>query len=212
MYLEEYHHSNCHYLFSLLWVLMSYWCQRFHYLLKGHIFFCKYYFDSSDLGTIHYTGIWAWGQFLDVRMLSCFSHVWLCTTPWTVAYQAPLSMEFSRQEHWSGLPFPSQEYLPDPGIEAVSLTSPSLADGFFTTSTTSGYIWRCNWLALCHTSLEKSMATHSSICAWRIPWTVEPGGLQSMGSQRVRWDWSDLASKQAMLHFLSALWYTAWFC
>ena len=38
-------------------------------------------------------------------------------------------------------------------------------------------------------SLEKEMATHSSIFAWRIPWTEEPGGLQSMGSQRVRHDW-----------------------
>ena len=39
-------------------------------------------------------------------MLSCFSHVRLCATPWTVAHQAPLSTEFSRQEYWSGLPFP----------------------------------------------------------------------------------------------------------
>ena len=37
-------------------------------------------------------------------------------TSWTVAHQDPLSMEFPRQEHWSGLPFPSAEYLPDPGI------------------------------------------------------------------------------------------------
>ena len=37
-------------------------------------------------------------------------------------------------------------------------------------------------------SLEEGMATHSSILAWRIPWTEEPGGLQSMGSQRVRHD------------------------
>ena len=41
--------------------------------------------------------------------------------------------------------------------------------------------------------LEKEMATHSSILAWRIPWTEEPGGLQSMGSQMVGHDWSDLA-------------------
>ena len=41
--------------------------------------------------------------------------------------------------------------------------------------------------------LEEGMATHSSILFWRIPWTEEPGGLQSMGSQRVRHDWSDLA-------------------
>ena len=39
--------------------------------------------------------------------------------------------------------------------------------------------------------LEEGMATHSSILAWRIPWTEEPGGLQSMGSQRVGHDWSD---------------------
>jgi len=41
--------------------------------------------------------------------------------------------------------------------------------------------------------LEEEMATHSSVLAWRIPWTEEPGGLQSMGSQRVRHDRSDLA-------------------
>ena len=46
-----------------------------------------------------------------------FSRVWLFGTPWTVAYQVPLSMEFSRQEYWSGLPFPSPGVLPDPGIE-----------------------------------------------------------------------------------------------
>ena len=40
-------------------------------------------------------------------LLSCFSRVRLCATPWTAAYQAPLSLGFSRQEHWSGLPFPS---------------------------------------------------------------------------------------------------------
>ena len=45
------------------------------------------------------------------------SHVWLFETPLTVAHQAPLSMGFSRQEHWSGLPFPSPGDLPDPGIE-----------------------------------------------------------------------------------------------
>ena len=45
------------------------------------------------------------------------SHVRLFATPWNVAYQAPPSMEFSRQEYWSGLPFPSPGDLPDPGIE-----------------------------------------------------------------------------------------------
>ena len=48
------------------------------------------------------------------------SRVRLFATPWTVAYQAPLSMGFSRQEYWSGLPFPSPGDLPDPGIEPGS--------------------------------------------------------------------------------------------
>ena len=61
------------------------------------------------------------------------SHVHLFMTPWTVAHQAPLSMWISRQEYWSGLPFPSPGDLPDPGIEPESLVSPALAGGFFTT-------------------------------------------------------------------------------
>ena len=52
--------------------------------------------------------------------------VQLFTIPWTVAHQAPLSMEFSRQEDWSGLPFPSPGDLPDSGIKPVSLMSPAL--------------------------------------------------------------------------------------
>ena len=57
-----------------------------------------------------------------------FSHVQLFATPWTVAHQAPPSMGFSRQEYWSGLPFPSPGNLPDPGIEP---RSPALqADAF----------------------------------------------------------------------------------
>ena len=48
------------------------------------------------------------------------SHVRLFAAPWTIAYQAPPSMEFSRQEYWSGLPFPSPEDLPNPGMEPGS--------------------------------------------------------------------------------------------
>ena len=50
------------------------------------------------------------------------SRVSLFVTPWTIAYQTPPSMEFSRQEYWSGLPFPSPEDLPNPGIEPGSPT------------------------------------------------------------------------------------------
>ena len=59
-----------------------------------------------------------------------------CVTPWTVAHQGPLSMGFTRQEYWSGLLCIPPGYLPDQGIEPVSLTSRALADGFFTTSIT----------------------------------------------------------------------------
>ena len=71
-----------------------------------------------------------------VCMLSHFSHVQLFATPGTAALQAPLSMEFSRQEYWSGLPFPPPGDLPNPGIKPVSLTSPALAGGFFIISAT----------------------------------------------------------------------------
>ena len=60
----------------------------------------------------------------------------LCVAPWTEARQAPLSMGFSRQEYWSGLPCPFPGDLPHPGIEPVSLASHALAHVFFTTSTT----------------------------------------------------------------------------
>ena len=53
--------------------------------------------------------------------MKSLSLVRLFVTPWTVAHQAPLSMGFSRQEYWSGLPFPSPGDLPDPGIELRSL-------------------------------------------------------------------------------------------
>ena len=55
---------------------------------------------------------WFWWKLL--------SHIWLFATPWIVARQAPLSMRFSKQEYWSGLPFPSPGYLPNPGIEPRS--------------------------------------------------------------------------------------------
>ena len=58
------------------------------------------------------------------------NHVRLFVTPWTLAREAPLSLEFSRQEYWKGLPFPPPQDLPDTRIKP---RSPSLAGGFFTT-------------------------------------------------------------------------------
>ena len=66
-------------------------------------------------------------------MLSHFSRVQLFAILWTIACQAPLSMGFSRQEYWSGLPCPPPGHLPDPEIKP---TSPALAGEFFTTCAT----------------------------------------------------------------------------
>ena len=71
-----------------------------------------------------------------MRTLSCFSCVRLFATPWTLAHQALLSMGFSRQEYWRGLPWPPSGVLPNPRVKSVSLMSPALAGRFFTTSTT----------------------------------------------------------------------------
>ena len=64
------------------------------------------------------------------------SRVWLFATPWTVAHQALLSMGFSRQEYWSGLPCFTPGDLPNSGIESVSLDSLASEGRFFTTSAT----------------------------------------------------------------------------
>ena len=64
-------------------------------------------------------GIWIETDAGEVRLL-LFSHVQLFVTPWTVAHKAPLSMGFSRQEYWGGLPFPSSGDLPNLGIKPVS--------------------------------------------------------------------------------------------
>ena len=62
-----------------------------------------------------------------------FSPIWLFAVPWTVSHHAPLFMEFSRQEYWSGLPFPMPGDLPDLGMEPMSPAFPTLAGRFFTT-------------------------------------------------------------------------------
>ena len=69
-------------------------------------------------------------------MLSRSRHGQLCATLWTVASQAPLSVGFSRQEYWSGLPGPPSRALLNAGMESESLQSPALAGTFFTTSAT----------------------------------------------------------------------------
>ena len=74
-------------------------------------------------------------------MLSHFGCVWLFVTLWTIAHQAPLSTGFSRQEYWSGFPYPPPEHFPDPGIKPLSLSS-ALAGKSFATSAT----WKAKFL------------------------------------------------------------------
>ena len=97
-------------------------------------------------------------------MLSCFSRVQLFVTPWTVACQAPLSMRFSRQECWSGLPFPSPGDLSDPGIKPASRMSPALAGGFFTTSATWEVLVLTSSSIKCHSLRGRGPHSTGLIC------------------------------------------------
>ena len=159
--------------------------------------------------------------FLTSVCVQLLSHVWLCATPWTVACQAPLSMEFFQARILELVAFPTPGDLPDPGMKPAPPVSSALAGGFFTTAppgkpllTSTLHMWDFSGGLVVKTlpasagdagdvgltpgsgrSLEEEMATHSSIFAWTDPdkdlilWTKEPGGLQSMGSQRFRHDW-----------------------
>ena len=95
-----------------------------------------------------------------VVVVQSLSHVQVSVTPWTVAHQAPLSMGFSRQEYWSGLPLPSPGDLPDPRIE---LASPALAGGFFTTEPPG----RC--LQLFHGNIQWLTVRCLSLSGWGAP-------------------------------------------
>ena len=64
-----------------------------------------------------------------------------------------------------------------------------------------GEFWECTFLMSSHPRLEKAMATHSSTLAWKIPWMEEPGGLKSMGSQRVRHSWATSCSLFTFMHW-----------
>ena len=86
--------------------------------------------------------------------------------PWTVAHQAPLSLEFSRQEYWSEVPFPSLGGLPKLGIEPVSLVSPALAGGFFTSA-----IWEAHIL---HIFLNKLAEVHENHVLSNWSFELEP--------------------------------------
>ena len=83
------------------------------------------------------------------------SRIQLFATPWTVARQAPLSTEFSRQEYKSTWSFPTPENFPNPGIELASLVIPALASGFITTVPPGNQVQICiSWMGYSHLALQ----------------------------------------------------------
>ena len=99
-----------------------------------------------------------WRRWVVCVCVQLLSGIRLFATPWTVAHQAPLSMEFSWQEYSSGLPFPSPGDLPDSGIKP---TSPAWADRCLPLSCTWGEIWAHD---------QFKMAPYTTLGAWSLPW------------------------------------------
>ena len=131
------------------------------------------------------------------QLLNC---VWLLVTPWTVAHQAPLFMEFPKQEYWSGLPFPtpSAECL-----DVIRLTEILLDNILATCWEELTYLKRPWWWERLKVGRE---GDDRGLNGWMASptqwtwvwvnsrswwWTGRPGVLQSMGLQRVRHDWAD---------------------
>ena len=88
-------------------------------------------------------------RFTAMTLLRVLSRVRLFAAPLTVVCQAPLPMEFSRQEFWSGVPLPTPRDLLDPGIKPTSLVSPALADRFFTTEPPGKPRFSCVCVCVC---------------------------------------------------------------
>ena len=124
-------------------------------------------YRSSSLTVIHFficARRW-------IQKFHCFPTMWMCVKllqlcptlcdPIDCSPQAPLSMRFSRQEHWSGFLCPPPGDLPDPETEPVPLLSPALADRFFTTSATweAPTMWMNNATKWSHTQIQETLIT-----------------------------------------------------
>ena len=124
-------------------------------------------------------------------VLSCFSHIWLFATPWTVDHQVPLSSGFSRQEYWSGLPFPSPGDLPDPWIKP---SSPALqADSLLSES--PGKLQKIS-----------SVLVHSVMSNSATPWYSPPGSSFHGIFQARTLEWVAISSSRGI--FLTWGWNT----
>ena len=128
-------------------------------------------------------------------MLNCFSHVQLFVTPWTEACQVPLSMEFSRQEHWRGLPCPPPGDLLDPGIESLSLISPALVGGFIPLSPPGKviYLYVSEKKSVNHVRLSATLWTTQSSGIHQaviLEWVAVPFSSESFQPR----DWTQVSS------------------
>ena len=157
---------------ALQFVLMKHISIFLHYFNIHNVKMLKEFSSKSVFGMSYLTSenkLWFF-YILDVNVdgLSC---VWLFAAPWTVAYQSPLFMEFSRQEYSSGLPVPIQEGLPDSGIQPISLECPAMVARFFMTST--------NWEVLFIPYLsfififwimctQKGFVMHAAVCDFDV--------------------------------------------
>ena len=113
---------------QLLWciTLIIFWIWN-HPFIPGTNSIWSWYIILSIYCWIQYFSIcWEFLQWCSRVCLSCFSHIWLFVTPRTIAYQAPLCMEFSRLGYWTGLPCPPPGDLSKPGIEPASSAAPPL--------------------------------------------------------------------------------------
>ena len=122
---------------------------------KLFVFFTFNFYSSLNWFFWSESKVWIlfYFVFLYGCTLSCFSHVQLFVTPWTITRQAPLSTGFSRQEYWSGLPCPPPGDLPNPGIEPTSHVSPDLQAYLFTTEPLRKPSFMNNQSLLCISSL-----------------------------------------------------------
>ena len=131
-----------------------------------------------------------------------FSHVWLYATPWTVAHQAPLSMELFRQEYWGRLPVPSPGDLPDPWIEPASPESPALASGFFATAPLGEPIQTAWWVNTQPASWLKTSSEDTKLLS-QLGNTCKERKTRSLLPQSQSFITSDLSLATATLKSLS---------
>ena len=105
-----------------------------------------------------------------ITKICLLSHVWLFVTPWTVGCQAPLSMEFSRREYWTGLPFPPAGDVPNPGMGPESFGFAASTGGLFATVPPGRLSYRntgktiIDWLTRNWNSLEMEALNIISKC------------------------------------------------